>query len=98
MAENEARPRRRWARWIDEDTVDPEVWGRNFPRQYDSYRRTALDMPRTRYGGGEPFSKLDADPRLLRIFDGYAFRLEHREEHGHAHMLTDQDQSRRIKE
>ena len=25
---------------IPEGTVDPEIWGRNFPKQYDSYKRT----------------------------------------------------------
>ena len=25
---------------ITEDTIDPVVWGKNFPRQYDGYRRT----------------------------------------------------------
>src|SRR5690606_11665023 len=34
------------------DTVDPAIWGRNFPLQYDTYART-VDMVRTRYGGSE---------------------------------------------
>src|ERR1043165_3031884 len=37
---------------ITEKTTDPVEWGKNFPRQYDSYIRTA-DMERTRYGGSE---------------------------------------------
>ena len=37
---------------LDDETVDPEQWGRNFPLQYDSYRRT-VDQVRTRYGGSE---------------------------------------------
>src|SRR5262245_5463945 len=46
---------------LDEDTIDPEVWGRNFPRQYDSYRRT-VDTQRTKHGGSEAYDKLEADP------------------------------------
>ena len=38
---------------LDEDTIDPEVWGRTFPRQYDSYRRT-VDTERTRHGDPRP--------------------------------------------
>ncbi len=35
-----------------EDITDPEVWGRNFPVQYDGYKRT-VDQKRTRFGGSE---------------------------------------------
>ena len=81
---------------IDEDTIDPAIWGRNFPRQYDGYKRT-VDIERTRHGGSEAFSKLEADPRLVRIFAGYAFSLDYREERGHAYMLQDQDETERVK-
>jgi nitrite reductase (cytochrome c-552) len=89
---------------LDEDTVDPAVWGRNFPSQYDSYRRT-VDQVRTRFGGSEAVprtptavdprsvvaqSKLDEDPRLKTIWAGYAFSKDFREERGHAYMLEDQ--------
>jgi nitrite reductase (cytochrome c-552) len=37
---------------LDENTVDPAVWGKNFPRQYDGYLRTA-DNERSQYGGSE---------------------------------------------
>ena len=35
---------------IAEDTTDPEVWGKNFPLQYDGYKQT-VDQKRTRFGG-----------------------------------------------
>ena len=35
---------------LDEEVTDPAVWGKNFPLQYDGYRRT-VDQVRTRYGG-----------------------------------------------
>src|SRR4051794_37648845 len=34
---------------LDENTVDPAVWGRNFPREYDGYLRT-VDNERSPYG------------------------------------------------
>ena len=37
---------------ITDDTEDPAIWGKNFPLQYDAYRRT-VDQTRTRYGGSE---------------------------------------------
>ncbi len=82
---------------IDEWEADPAVWGANFPRQYDSYQRT-VDVERTRYGGSEDVQKLDAYPIWRRIFDGYAFALDYREERGHAYMLSDQRATRRVTE
>jgi nitrite reductase (cytochrome c-552) len=80
---------------LTEDTVDPAEWGKNFPREYDYYRRT-VDTERTNFGGNEAFQKLDADPRLRTLFAGYAFAVDFREERGHAFMLADQDESERV--
>ncbi|HEY7684880.1 MAG TPA: ammonia-forming cytochrome c nitrite reductase subunit c552 [Gemmatimonadales bacterium] len=89
---------------ITDTTVDPSVWGRNFPYQYDAYRRT-VDQIRTRFGGSEALprtpsgadprsivaqSRLEEDPRLRAMWAGYAFAVDFREERGHAYMLLDQ--------
>jgi len=89
---------------LNDETVDPAVWGKNFPLQYDSYRRT-VDQVRTRYGGSEAVprtpteadprslvaqSRLEEDPRLKTMWAGYAFAKDFREERGHAYMLEDQ--------
>jgi nitrite reductase (cytochrome c-552) len=83
---------------LDENTVDPAVWGKNFPREYDGYLRTA-DNERTQYGGSEalPPEKLERDPRLRRIYAGYAFSISYREKRGHAYMLTDQEVTERVR-
>lgn len=80
---------------LTEDTIDPEVWGQNYPRQYDGYQRT-VDTERTRHGGSEAFQRLDEDPVWRDIFAGYAFGVDYREDRGHAYMLSDQDVSERI--
>ncbi len=81
---------------LTEDTVDPEVWGRTFPFQYSSYLLTA-DTERTSHGGSEaPGSKLESNPRLLRLFAGYPFAVDYREKRGHAYMLADQDATERV--
>jgi nitrite reductase (cytochrome c-552) len=89
---------------LTDTTVDPAVWGQNFPQQYDDYRRT-VDQTRTRYGGSEAMprdptesdpraqvaqSRLEEDPRLIEFWSGYAFAKDFREERGHAYMLDDQ--------
>jgi nitrite reductase (cytochrome c-552) len=81
---------------LTEDTIEPAEWGKNFPRQYDGYKRT-VDTARTKYGGSEAFQKLDQDTRLRRIFGGYAFSIDYREERGHAYSLSDQDETERTK-
>jgi nitrite reductase (cytochrome c-552) len=81
---------------ITEDTIDPVIWGKNFPRQFDGYLRT-VDMERTQHGGSEAFDKLEETPIWRTIFKGYAFSVDYREERGHAYMLSDQDITERIK-
>jgi nitrite reductase (cytochrome c-552) len=81
---------------LTEDTADPAVWGRNYPRQYESYRRT-VDTQRTRHGGSDAFNKLDEDPAWRELFRGYPFGIDYREERGHAYMLSDQDMTERVK-
>ncbi|HET9251462.1 MAG TPA: ammonia-forming cytochrome c nitrite reductase subunit c552 [Candidatus Eisenbacteria bacterium] len=99
VAERKREAKERYVELVDlsEETIDPAMWGKNFPRQYDAYLRT-VDTLRTKHGGSEAFSKLAQDPAWVRIFDGYAFSLDYREERGHAYMLTDQDETRRVLE
>lgn len=82
---------------VTEDTTDPQVWGQNWPREYDSYRRT-VDYQLTRYGGSDavPRQKLDMYPWLRSMWAGYAFSLDYRESRGHAYMLADQDHTERV--
>jgi nitrite reductase (cytochrome c-552) len=82
---------------VNEQTTDPAVWGRNWPREYDGYSRT-VDVTRTRYGGSEgmPAQKLDRDPWLKRMYSGYAFSIDYRDRRGHAYMLADQEQTERV--
>jgi nitrite reductase (cytochrome c-552) len=94
---------------LTDETEDPAVWGKNFPLQYDDYKRT-VDQTRTRYGGSEALprtptnfdprsvvsqSKLEEDPRLKVMWAGYAFARDFREERGHAFMLEDQTYTER---
>ena len=72
---------------LTEKTIDPAEWGKNFPRQFDSYKRTS-ERTGTQYGGGGSETlatdKLAADPRLAEIFAGYAFSIDYRARRGHA--------------
>lgn len=80
---------------IDETTVDPAIWGKNFPYEYDTYSRPA-DNVRTRWGGSEAFQKLQVFPVWTELFAGYGFGIDYREERGHAFMLSDQRTTERV--
>jgi nitrite reductase (cytochrome c-552) len=97
---------------LTDDTVDPATWGRNFPLQYDAYRRP-VDQQRTRFGGSEalplsasesaarsklPLPRLEQDPRLRTMWAGYPFSADLRKRRGHAYMLEDQTHTRRVQE
>jgi len=94
---------------LTDETEDPAVWGKNFPMQFDAYRRT-VDQVRTRFGGSEALprtptqadprsfaaqSRLEEDPRLKTMWAGYAFARDFREDRGHAYMLEDQTYTER---
>ncbi|HBJ38906.1 MAG TPA: ammonia-forming cytochrome c nitrite reductase subunit c552 [Planctomycetaceae bacterium] len=81
---------------VNEVSTAPEQWGINFPSQYESYLRT-VDTERTQFGGNHalPPSKLEQDPWLRRLYDGYAFSVDYREARGHAYMLSDQEVTKR---
>ena len=86
---------------LTEQTVDPAEWGKNFPHQFDAYQRTA-ERYGTKYGGagseGLPKSRIQEDPRLVSIFDGYPFSIDFNQRQGHAYMLDDQRTTKRVTE
>ncbi len=83
---------------VNETTTDPNPWGINWPRQFDGYQRTA-DTARY-YGGSSAMSaqKLEEQPWLKRLYSGYAFSIDYREARGHAYMLSDQLETKRVTE
>ncbi len=85
---------------VTEDDTDPAKWGTNWPKEYDSYKRTA-QTTRTRFGGhggseALPEEKIERDPWLKRMFLGYAFSIDYRDRRGHAYMLEDQEATKRL--
>ena len=71
---------------ITDDTVDPAVWGKNFPIQYEMFKKTT-EMEPTEHGGSEgvphtptatdprtvvPRQELEREPRLVKVWAGYA--------------------------
>jgi nitrite reductase (cytochrome c-552) len=102
ILERKVEARNRYVELVDltEDDTDPAKWGRNWPRQWEAYQRTAI-ATRTRFGGhggseALPEEKIERDPWLKRMFLGYAFSIDYRDRRGHAYMLEDQEQTKRL--
>src|SRR5262245_10937025 len=100
--EHKAEERSPFVRVVDvgEDDTDAAKWGKNWPAEYDGYRRTAI-RTNTRYGGhggneALPEEKIARDPWLKRMFLGYAFSIDYRDRRGHAYMLADQEITKRL--
>ncbi|HEX8909907.1 MAG TPA: ammonia-forming cytochrome c nitrite reductase subunit c552 [Anaeromyxobacteraceae bacterium] len=103
ISERKTEARHAFVKVVDvgENDTDPAKWGKNWPREYDDYKRTA-ERTSTKYGGGAgtnegemPPEKADRDPWLKRIFAGYLFAVDYRDRRGHAYMLTDQEVTKR---
>jgi len=84
---------------VTEETTNPVAWGINWAREFNDYKRT-VEVSKTTFGGsdGLPAQKAAAFPWLTRMFAGYAFAIDYRDRRGHAHMLQDQEQTRRVTE
>ena len=103
IAERKEAARHQYVKVVEvtEADTDPAKWGKNWPREYDGYLKTA-DPTSTKYGGaagaseGQPApQKADRDPWLKRIFAGYLFAVDFRDRRGHAFMLFDQEKTKR---
>jgi nitrite reductase (cytochrome c-552) len=75
---------------------DNAVWGQNYPRQYESYMRTAITDTKTKYGGSYPRDYLDIDPYEVILFAGYGFSKDYVQARGHYFSVEDVTQTARL--
>jgi len=69
--------------------TDNAKWGRNYPREYDTWRLAEADTSRTKFGGAYPRDYLDEDPMQVILFAGYGFSKDYRQARGHFHSIED---------
>lgn len=81
---------------VSNTELDPAVWGKNFPRQYDSFSKTKEDKFSTPYGGSVPYDKLEKYPALKRIWAAMPFSVDYKEERGHYYGQIDQKETKRV--
>ncbi len=66
-----------------------EVWGKNFPMQYQSYKKTADTTFRSKYNGSSTIDMLEVDPRLVVLWAGYGFSKDYNQGRGHSYAVKD---------
>jgi nitrite reductase (cytochrome c-552) len=66
-----------------------EVWGQNYPREYDSYRRTLQTDFASLYAGSVEIDYLKRYPELVVLWAGYSFSKDYKQARGHAYAVRD---------
>lgn len=80
---------------IPEGETNPAIWGLAFPREYQTWLRTK-EGRKTLFAGSIPYDKLEEDPRLRILWEGFPFAVEYGEDRGHAYSVEDVLKTKRI--
>ncbi len=74
---------------IPEWEPDNEVWGENFPRQFQSYLGTLDTTFQSKYFGSVMIDYLEQYPELVIMWAGYAFSRDYNQGRGHYYSVVD---------
>ncbi len=66
-----------------------EIWGQNFPRQYESWLLTSDTSYRSKYMGSATIDFLEDNPRMVLLWAGYAFSRDYKQSRGHYYAIHD---------
>ncbi|MCT4622713.1 MAG: ammonia-forming cytochrome c nitrite reductase [Schleiferiaceae bacterium] len=88
--------RRTEAQFLDQKKIEitsmeprNEVWGINYPRQYNSYMKTADTTFHSKYNGAWKQDMLETFPDLVILWAGYGFAKDYRQGRGHVYAVED---------
>ncbi|MBK8805604.1 MAG: ammonia-forming cytochrome c nitrite reductase [Bacteroidales bacterium] len=68
---------------------DNSKWGKNFPREYESYLETLDTSFRSKHNGSQTIDELQDNPRLVVLWAGYAFSKDYKQGRGHYYAIDD---------
>lgn len=66
-----------------------ELWGENYPRQYNSYMQTADTCFKSKYNGSADVDVLEEYPNLVLLWAGYSFAKDYKQPKGHFYAVSD---------
>lgn len=72
-----------------------EVWGENYPREYETYASTLDTSFRSPNGGSARHDQLELYPELVVMWAGYAFSRDYAQGRGHYYAIQDITESLR---
>ncbi|PKN64593.1 MAG: ammonia-forming cytochrome c nitrite reductase subunit c552 [Deltaproteobacteria bacterium HGW-Deltaproteobacteria-15] len=82
---------------IPDGEIDPAVWGKAYPEEYELWKKTAeaVSARRSKYktgmdGVSVSVDKLSEFPFMALLYNGMGFGIEYNEPRGHANMVRDQ--------
>ena len=64
-----------------------EVFGENYPRQYDTWKQTAQTDFESEFNGSEAVDVLEKRPEMVVLWAGYAFSKDYTTPRGHMHAI-----------
>ena len=74
---------------ISDNEPRNDIWGKNFPKEYQSYLQT-LDTNFASYqGGSHMIDLLEEDPNLVILWAGYGFAKDYSQGRGHYYAVDD---------
>ena len=86
---------------IEPNEMDAAKWGQNYPRQYDTWKKTqdSESFPLTKYGGTRARDYLQGTTAAYVIlFGGYGFSKDYKSARGHWHTIEDVTKTLRVGE
>lgn len=66
-----------------------EVWGKNYPAEYQSWLKNSDTSYRSKYNGSVTRDMLAEDPRLVLLWAGYGFSKDYTQARGHYYAVED---------
>jgi nitrite reductase (cytochrome c-552) len=91
------KPEPRQVVTIPDGEIDPGVWGKAYPEEYELWKKTEepVSARRSKYktgmdSGAVTMDKLSHYPYMALLFNGWGFGVEYNEPRGHAYMVRDQ--------
>ncbi len=92
-----SKPEPRQTVVIPDGEIDPSLWGKAYPEEYELWKKTADPIAKrtSKYktgmdGGLITVDKLSEFPYMALLFNGWGFGAEYNEPRGHANMIRDQ--------
>lgn len=80
---------------IAENEPRNEEWGKNYPKEYQSFLQTADTTFSSYQGGSARVDMLEEDPRMVVLWAGYAFSKDYNQGRGHYYAIEDVQNSLR---